>query len=197
MMTKTNIYKPHILLFCAISQRFRDGRVSNWWPWKCRWRSLTKRVADVYSISNTESYHTFCRRLSQFTIYKIYKLLTLKIDVKVTPYNIRNGANRCYFLFDCCSNGCPISHNLRDIRKSLKMQNLTLKIKVKVTKEKNVNLPYATVDVQLHIANFFTILISGKLRLRKLGHTYTQRGSGPWLKAKIRNTFRSAWRFKP
>ena len=67
----------------------------------------------------------------------------------------------------------------------LKCKYLTLKIKVKVMKEKNVNLRYATGDVQLHIANCLTILIFGKLRLRQLGHTYTH--SGTWAVAKGEN----------
>ena len=55
-------------------------------------------------------------------------------------HNIRGGASRWQthdFLFDGNSNVCSISHHLQDIRKTNKMQSLTLKIKVKVMEEKN------------------------------------------------------------
>ena len=94
------------------------------------------------SMPNINLYHIWAiyHRFPDIIISNV----TLKKQVKVTMYNIRNGVIRWQihdFLFDSSSNICSISKHLRDIRKN-NDKTLTLKIKVKVNEEKKRDLSH-------------------------------------------------------
>ena len=70
---------------------------------------------------------------------QIFTFRKLENVGRVILYNIRNGEIRWQipdFLTVGSNNVCFIFHHLRDIRKSNKMQSLTLKMKVSVKEEK-------------------------------------------------------------
>ena len=84
-----------------------------------RWQisTSTKVVLSIFASSH---------RVPDIIIYMFRNCMTLKLYVKVTMHNIRNGAilwQIHYFLPDGNSNAYSISHHLRDIlRKIIKYQ---------------------------------------------------------------------------
>ena len=132
----------------------------------------------------------------------ISNFVTLKMYIKVTKYNIRNGTNWWQihdFLFDGNSNICYISHHLQYLQiKRIQKYDLE-KDGHRVIEEKNGTCAIKMENGRFHIWDFLSeFYLPGKLETyvcanldthrHILSHTQ-KRGRGPWQKAKICNAW--------